>query len=271
MSPTWYDVLDVEPTVTAEEIRAAWQQLVADLGPTDRRFRVVNEAAEVLLDPQRRAAYDAELAASVPATPEPAPEPVTPVTLDKPAAPTAGAPVGDEPPTSLELQHIAVDRTPRGGVPGWLLIGVAIVTAVAAGVTAWLWVAQPSDTAVEDATASAQSVAERAAVPILSYDFRHLDRDQSAAQQYLTSGFRKDYDKLFAVIQQNAPTTRTKVSAEVIASGIVRSGENRVQVFLLINQGRTDKTHKTPDVFKNWVTLSMQKVGGDWLVDDMAT
>ena len=56
-----YDVLDVEPTSTPDEIRAAWRAAVADLDPTDRRFRVYNQAAEVLLDPARRASYDEEL------------------------------------------------------------------------------------------------------------------------------------------------------------------------------------------------------------------
>ena len=55
-----YDVLDVEPSATADEIRTAWRSAVADLDPTDRRFRVYNQAAEVLLDRVRRSAYDAE-------------------------------------------------------------------------------------------------------------------------------------------------------------------------------------------------------------------
>src|SRR3954471_24546933 len=60
-SATWYGVLDVEPGGAAREIRAARGAAVADLDPTDRTFRVYNQAAEVLLDPARRAAYDAEL------------------------------------------------------------------------------------------------------------------------------------------------------------------------------------------------------------------
>ena len=47
-----YDVLDVAPTATADEIRTAWRSAVADLDPTDRRFRAYNQAAEVLLDPR---------------------------------------------------------------------------------------------------------------------------------------------------------------------------------------------------------------------------
>ena len=56
VSLSLYDVLDVEPDATAEEIRAAWKGAIADLGPGDRRFRAYNDAAEVLLDPERRAA-----------------------------------------------------------------------------------------------------------------------------------------------------------------------------------------------------------------------
>ena len=61
MSASWYDVLGVDEHASPEEIRTAWKDSIADLSPGDRKFRVCNEAAEVLLDPERRAAYDAEL------------------------------------------------------------------------------------------------------------------------------------------------------------------------------------------------------------------
>ena len=63
MTPSWYDVLVVEEDATAAEIRAAWQESVAGLDPTDRRFKQRNRAAEVLLDPAKRAAHDLDLAA----------------------------------------------------------------------------------------------------------------------------------------------------------------------------------------------------------------
>ena len=62
MNANWYDLLDVERDAPDADIRAAWKTAIADLDPTDRRFRVYNQAAEVLLDPERRATYDAELA-----------------------------------------------------------------------------------------------------------------------------------------------------------------------------------------------------------------
>lgn len=63
MSANLYDILDVDESASVEEIRAAWKSAVADLDPTDRRFRAYNDAAAVLLDADKRAAYDAGLAA----------------------------------------------------------------------------------------------------------------------------------------------------------------------------------------------------------------
>jgi Mce-associated membrane protein len=242
--PTWYDLLGVAPDASADEVRAAWRAGIADLDPTDHRFARLNHAAEVLLDPDRRAAYDAELA--------PEPEPTTAPSA-VPAAPEAGE---------------------RRGfvVPTWLLVGVGVLAVVVASVAGYLWVTVPSDQSVEDATAAAQSTAERAVVPILSYDARHIDESKAAAEQYLTGSYRKEYDQLFdGIIRQNAPATGTVLKADLVRSSIVRSSDDRVQVFALVDQTRTNDQVKQPQIYKNWVTITMQKVGGDWLVAGMDT
>ncbi len=64
-APSLYDLLDVDPDATTDEIRAAWKVAIADLDPTDRRFRAYNSAAATLLDADRRAEYDASLAPEV--------------------------------------------------------------------------------------------------------------------------------------------------------------------------------------------------------------
>lgn len=68
MSESLYDLLGVEPTATEAEIKNAWRSLVTVLGPTDHRFSSINDAASVLLDSDKRAAYDATLAEATPAT-----------------------------------------------------------------------------------------------------------------------------------------------------------------------------------------------------------
>lgn len=261
MSPNWYDLLDVAPDATTAEIKTAWQAAIADLDPTDRRFRVYNQAAEVLLDPARRAAYDAELAAA-----EPEPEPVD-GPVDAPASDEAASTATGVAPARTWTPTVIAGRT----VPGWVLGALAVLTAIAVGLSAWLWFERPSDSAVEDSTQTAQSAAERAIGPILSYDAKQLDEDQQAAASYMTSDYREEYDKLFAVIKENAPATETVVKAEVIASGIVRSGEDRVAVLLFVNRPTTNKQNPEPIVYKDQVTVTMQKVGDEWLVDDLVT
>jgi Mce-associated membrane protein len=236
-----YDVLDVDPASSAAQIRAAWRSAVADLDPTDRRFRVYNQAAEVLLDPARRAAYDAE------------------------------HPVGP-PPIEPSVEQLGTAASARLWlVPGWVLV---VVAALLAGslVVAGVLLAQPSDTAVVSDTEAAQAAAERAIVPLLSYDAHHLDESAAAAHPFLTSSEQAEYDKLFAVIRQNAPRTGTVVRARYLASGIVRSGTDRVDVFVLVNQVTRNRAHpEVPVVYRNQVTVSMARVGGEWLVDGLTT
>jgi Mce-associated membrane protein len=156
-------------------------------------------------------------------------------------------------------------------VPGWALVVVAVLLAGALTV-AGILLSKPSDSAVESDTEAAQAAAERAIVPLLSYDAHHLDQSAAAAQPFMTSGEKAQYDKLFAVIRDNAPRTGTVVRAKYLASGVVRSGTDRVDVFVLVNQVTNNKQHpKVPVVYKNQVTVSMAKVGGAWLVDGLTT
>lgn len=242
MTPSWYDVLDVEPTASADEIRAAWRSGIADLEPGSRRFQTLNQAAEVLLDDRSRAAYDAELAAQAPA----------------PAVEVA-APAATEP---------GAGRARR--VPTWVLGLLGALAAVSVAAAIWAWQAG-DDTAVEDATSSAQSAAEQAIEPLLSYDHKTLEADQKRAQAYLTADYRKDYDQLFGVIADNAPSTQTKVVADAFASAIVRSGKDRVDVLIFVDQLTTNKVTPEPTTYKNQVTVTMQKVGEDWLIDNLVT
>jgi Mce-associated membrane protein len=263
VNPSPYDLLNVEPTASDAEIRAAWKAAIADLDPTDRRFRAYNQAAEVLLDSERRAAHDAELAA---AEPEPEPEPVV-ITKQSAADP--------HPAVITEVSGADTPTQPGGanrgsGVPTWLLLALALLTLGLVAATAYVW-SRPSDTAVETATRSAQTAAEAATVAILSYDAATLESDQETAQSFMTSDYRKDYDELFEVIKQNAPATKTKVEAEVISSGIVRSGEDRVSILLFVNRPTTNKQQPDPVIYKDQVTVTMEQVDDEWLVDDMET
>jgi Mce-associated membrane protein len=250
VTPTWYDLLGVEPDASPEELRAAWKSGIADLDPGDRRFRTLNEAAEVLLDPDRRAAYDATLPSATVAE-----APAEPALVEPVQTADAGAP---EP-----------TRT-RGTVPAWLLGALAALVALLLACAGYL-LTQPADAAVADATREAQLAAERGATTILAYDYRHLDQDQQAAGELMTPAYRKKYDALFAQIAANAPDLKVVVTVEVVASGVVRSGDDRVQVLVFVNRPTLRKDQTEPEIFRDQVVMTMVKSGEDWLVDDMDT
>jgi Mce-associated membrane protein len=259
-NPSWYDLLGIAPDASTGEIRAAWKAGIAELEPTDRRFRLLNQAAEVLLEPEARAAYDEALAPE-PAVVEPVPEDISPGLVTRASAPSSTT-GGDVSPVT----------TTGKGVPAWLLAGLGILTAALIGACVWAaQTAPPTDEQVDEATADAQAAAERAIVAIVSYDYRSLDDDQAKAASYMTEDFQKDYESLFGVIRENAPETKTIISTDVVASSIVRSGDDRVQVFLFIDTPTTNAQSTEPEVYKNQVTVTMEQVGDEWLVDDLKT
>ncbi|QSR29614.1 hypothetical protein CFI00_03665 [Nocardioides sp. S5] len=253
-TPTWYDLLDVPRDASTEEVRDAWKTQIADLEPGDRRFDSLNRAAKVLLDPGARAAYDAE-------------HPDEPLVGEGRQAgretkdPEPGLVTGLRPPST----------TARGrGVPTWLLAGLGVVAAGLVAATVWMWTAQ-DDGGDDTAARAAQVAAERAVVPVLSYDHETLEADQQEAQALMTGSYREEYDKLFKVLEENAPQTETTVTASVISSGIVRASGDRVQVLVFVDRPTTNRLSAEPVVYKDQVTLSMQRVDGDWLVDDLVT
>ena len=295
-TPTWYDLLDVSRDASTDEIRAAWKSQIAELEPGDRRFDALNRAAKVLLDPASREAYDASLPL-VDETPQPplveegALAPVTrPVDgvpglvtglrpsstsdADRPSSTSeeAASPAGPlvEEGALAPVTKPGSGATTAPGLPSWLLAGLAIVAAGLVAATIWMWVAG-DDGGDDSAARDAQVAAERAVVPVLSYDYEHLEADQSAAQALMTGKYREEYDKLFTVLEENAPQTQTTVSASVIASGIVRASDDRVQVLVFVDRPTTNKLSAEPVVYKDQVTLSMQLVDGEWLVDDLIT
>jgi hypothetical protein len=117
---THYDVLGVAPDATADEVRAAYRARARALHP-DRAgdagaqaMALLNDAYRALRDPERRRAYDDELAGRVPAT--------APTTSGRTPAPTPTPPA---------------TSPPRGC--GWvvaLVMVVAVVGAIVAVVAA---------------------------------------------------------------------------------------------------------------------------------------
>lgn len=316
MTPSWYDVLGLDPSASEEEIRTAWRAAIADRDPTDRRFRSANRAAEVLLDPDRRAEHDAELQgtelededeepAEAPEEADLAPTAVAPEPEDEAAAETGseaetepegesepGAEADEEPEPEAKAEPEPEDKPDDGAeaaapaartAPRWRRLRPSLGGAVALAAVALVLVVVtvvPLFTS-PDAEASgalpdpeevnqAQAAAEEAVAPVLSYDYRSLEESRQRATSYMTDEQAKRYEKLYeAVIQANAPRTETVVEVELLRSGIVRTGPDRVDVLLFVNRPTSNKQGEV--TYRDQATFRMVETGGQWLVGCVIT
>lgn len=296
MNVSLYDLLDVDESASADEIRAAWKAAIADLDPTDRRFRAFNDAAGVLLDEDKRAAYDAELAAGredeavVEDTPaEPVAVPVAEaVTPAEPAEPLEAAePV--EPEDEPEPASTAASTAgTTAGPPAWALFaaaGVAVVSIVLLIIVlTWpgsLGGTSPADKQerAEKAVTTAEDAAAAAVPVVLSYDYRTIDEDFAAAEDYLTDEFAAKRTTLFEQEAEGGLTLREQVVADkvvvtalVSGTGITRVSEDgsRATVVVYVDQD-SQKGNAAPRSLRMWATLSMVADGDEWLLDDICT
>lgn len=308
---TLYDVLGVSRDATPDRIRAAWRETADDIEPGEgsaQRFRRVNEAAEVLLDPERRTAYDATLEDQPAAGDEPeaaADEETTPVEDDGPAgvvpgppmpgASSAAAPVGTAdaaahaapgpPPATSPASAVPAAATTRESISGRtvaLLAVLGVLALIAVLLGAWFgtqgWQAHQQNQRAEryqEALGRAPAAAENAAAAVLSYDHRSLDADRDAAAQFLTDGYREDYvDTFDKLVVESATETKATVEAEVLASAPMNSSTDRpdrMPVLVFVNQTTTSSASTEPRVALNRVQLDMVEVDGTWLVDGITS
>ena len=288
-NPTWYDVLGVSRDASPDEIKAAWRTATDKFEPGSGagQFRMFNDAADVLLDPARRVAYDASLDAPGDA---PAPSPQTPPvpvaapveTEPTPAADDAKAVRRAERDRRREEKRAAKaaaatpdEPTSRRSLIVAGVLAVLVVVALALGVVFGLQTR--TDARIDDARQQAPAAAERAAAAIFAYDYRTLPADLKRARQYLTDDFAKDFTKNFELLEKQedgapglAVQTKSVVKSNVAASGVVDAEDGVARVLVYVNLTST-RPDQQPQIFQNRVTMKMVKDGDRWLVDKVDT
>jgi Mce-associated membrane protein len=286
-SPTWYDILGLGRNATPEEIKAAWRAATDKFEPGSgtSQFRLFNEAADVLLDPTRREAYDAELGA------------VTGADLSKHTPPEASDQVDQEAAsTDVEAEVEPVEeveaepdedaaapapsrRSPLaalGRLSDLAIAGLAVLAVAAVVLAVVLALRAQHRVDVADAGPTASAAAERALGPVLSYDYRPMEADRDRAAQFLTPSYKKDYLKNFNDLLIAGPDggpgpavkTKAVVTADVLDTGVVDADADRVRVIAFVNQSSV-KGDATPTILQNRLVVTMVHRGNDWLVDQI--
>jgi Mce-associated membrane protein len=297
MNPTLYDVLGIARDASREEIRTAWRDAAERFEPGEggstKQFRLFNEAAEVLLDPERRKAYDAQLESGAVTEEGSAKEGSAKEdkATDVDEEPTAESTVPTPPVPGAARAVIPATSTPaavptagegRGAGAGrllswWVLAVLGVLTAVAVGLAAYFLTQAQRTADYREALDRAPAAAESAASAVLSYDHETLEADRDAAAKFLTEEYRSDYVETFdKLVVESATETRATVEAEVLASSAMVGGSerdpDRVPVLLFVKQTTTNTAGSgEPSVALNRVRLDMVNVDGTWLVDGITS
>jgi len=280
-SPSWYEILGVGRDASPAEIKAAWRAATDKFEPGSgtSQFRLFNEAADVLLDPQRRVAYDAELDAEAAGRTSPAPAPSSlPTTVSLP--PTHERTLRKKKPRAPRPER-DTQRAP-GPEPGrWtklaVLVLLPVLTLASFAVAGLYGYKAHRDGQVEQARDEAPAAADRALEQVLAYDYRHLDADEQRAGRYLTAHYKQKnhFDATYQLLARGkdgkpgpAVTTKTVVTAHVLGTAVVDAAPDLARVLVFVNQSST-KSGKDPVVFQNRVVATMVRSGNGWLIDDL--
>lgn len=122
----------------------------------------------------------------------------------------------------------------------------------------------------DEARAAGLAAARSHAKKILSYDYRTLDHDFSAAKRDTTGKFRKEYSETTdKVVANNARKYHVVVQAEVVAASVVEASPARVVALLFVNQATQSNRVQGTKIDKNRVVMTLQNVDGRWLVSNL--
>ncbi|WP_328767746.1 hypothetical protein [Streptomyces sp. NBC_00286] len=163
-------------------------------------------------------------------------------------------------------------RRSRGRLLTAILTVLLIAGLVAVAVLGWQY---REGQRAEQAREQALTAARKAAPVVLSYDYRHLDRDFTAARAHLTGNFRDEYGKTTKTVV--GPTARKYegvVKATVVepaaggtpAASVVSASPDKAVVLLFVNQVTKSTQVSGPRVDLNRVRMTLDRTSEGWKV-----
>ncbi|HEY1916793.1 MAG TPA: hypothetical protein VGH27_14570 [Streptosporangiaceae bacterium] len=236
--------------------------------PPPRRRRPVQPATRVRLPRTARPAGAAatEDAPEAPEAATAAPE-LAPEEVAVPVLPADGQ------------QAAATGTGPRRGMR--LPVCLAGVAVILGGLAVWFGVeaantgsgVNEQNTAVLNsaATAEVNKQVATAVSTIFSYNYADTAKTRSAAQNLLTGKAIQEYNTLFKLVEQDAPTEKLVLTTTVTNSGVSMLSGNRAQVLIFANQQDTGgSTRSTTDAGAMFSVDAVQQ-GGAWKIDNIDT
>ncbi|MFH8656492.1 hypothetical protein [Streptomyces afghaniensis] len=186
--------------------------------------------------------------------------------------PPEPAPEPDQVSESEEVPEKSASVRPWRRPLSMALCAVLVAGLVAIAVLGWQY---REGLRAEQARREALAAARKAAPVVLSYDYRHLDRDFAQARTRLTGTFRDEYRRTTKTVV--GPTARkyhgvVKATVAAPAGGgrpaasVVSAGPDKAVVLLFVNQVTTSTQVRGSRVDLNRVRMTLTRTAEGWKV-----
>jgi Mce-associated membrane protein len=155
--------------------------------------------------------------------------------------------------------------------PRWRIASLAVLVVLVAGAGFWDASLASQRSQAQD-TLNAENAAMAAATTdvgqILSYDYQHLSADLAQASRDTTGEFNSQFAVLATeLISPAAAQQHTITKATVPDVSVVSATGNQVVVLAFVDQSTTDKSQPKAQKNVSQVKVTMQNIGGRWLVE----
>jgi Mce-associated membrane protein len=155
--------------------------------------------------------------------------------------------------------------------PRWRIVSLAVLVLLVAGAGFWdasLASQQSQTQQTQNAENAAMAAATTDVGQILSYDYQHLTADLAQASRDTTGEFNSQFAVLATELISPAATQQhTITKATVPDVSVVSATGNQVVVLAFVDQSTTDKSQPKAQKNVSQVKVTMQNVGGRWLVE----
>lgn len=156
-------------------------------------------------------------------------------------------------------------------------IPALVVAMLVIGLLGW-WMAYDirSDSAADNhavvdatATAAVQTQVSKALTMVLSYDYGDPGSTEKAADALLAGDARKEYETLFASLQERAPDQKLVLTAQVEASGVKKLTDDSAELLVFLDQSSRRAGDKEASVSAAQLAVTATKADGTWKITEL--
>lgn len=154
----------------------------------------------------------------------------------------------------------------------WPLL-LVVVLLVGAGITFWQADrARGTDNVgnhalVDDATTTeVQSAVSAALVRVFSFDYSDPAPTQQAADEVLAGDARKEYDQLFAALEEKAPGQKLVLTAQVQVAAVQELEGDRAKLLVFLDQASQRASDEESSISAAQLSIDAERVDGDWRI-----